>query len=328
MLFAGDRKVWKSFSSYTQNINILSAELSKIVINGYVFPEDCGSIDTNKKILFKKLFSEYYERRIIGFNSFKSGKTWMLLGNEADKIERKYIGYGFSNEYGLFDTTGTAAGLCTDNLKIKAMCELIEKNESMLFWYTTCSKKIIIDEYIRNILKKMNMDKMEIYIYYNNELGNLHTIIILCFENGVFLSSGSCCSLSYNHAIEQAILEAKLIKTVYYDRGVFPIEHLKDTSFLLKIFNFINDKNSKLKYLDYIPSEQDTPILKEWIGPLNYAGLEIIPHSRSKSIRCFSKKLINCVPYKENLKKMLDKKIVKKYNIEKMLDVVPLYPLF
>ena len=71
MFFANKEKFWLNSSIYLNDNSILSAELSKIIINDYVLPEDCSSTALSNYVLFKKTFSEYYERRILGFNSFK-----------------------------------------------------------------------------------------------------------------------------------------------------------------------------------------------------------------------------------------------------------------
>lgn len=170
MLFSGKKRVWKNFSPYLKDTRIISAELSKIIVDHNVFPEDCSAVGKNKELLVKKLFSEYYERRTLGFNSFSKGKTYVISQNDVRQIYRNEIGYGYSNRYGFLDTTGTAAGISTLAMKNTSLCELIEKNECLLFWYTNRYKTIAGSKQLCKIIKKLGMDvpNLEIFSFYMN----------------------------------------------------------------------------------------------------------------------------------------------------------------
>ncbi len=324
MLFSGKKRVWKNFSPYLKDTRIISAELSKIIVDHNVFPEDCSAVGKNKELLVKKLFSEYYERRTLGFNSFSKGKTYVISQNDVRQIYRNEIGYGYSNRYGFLDTTGTAAGISTLAMKNTSLCELIEKNECLLFWYTNRYKTIAGSKQLCKIIKKLGMDvpNLEIFSFYMNELSTAHTVIIFCFYNGNLISTGSSCSEVYDTALKDALLEAKMIMTVYYGRNVTPIKRLRDSLYQQELYKFIQDKYNKGRVLLFEEIKNTAEIiLAEWIE-VEFAMIDMIS-CRCKGIRCCSKSLINCLPYVEYLERMPNKEVINKYGIYSKLGSIP-----
>lgn len=326
MLFSDDTKVWKNFSPYLKDTRIISAELSKIIVDRNVFPEDCSAVGKNKVLLVKKLFSEYYERRTLGFNSFSKRQTFVISQEDVTQIHRSEIGYGYSKRYGFLDTTGTSAGNSTLDMKDISLRELIEKNECLLFWYTNRYKTIVKNKQLYQIIRKLGMDvpNLEVFLFYMNELSTAHTVIVFCFYNGILISTGSSCSKKYNTSLRAALLEAKMIMTVYYGRNVVPIDRLRDSLYQKDIYGFIQDKYSQGKKVLF-RKIKDTPeiVLAKWIDDVEFVMIDMIRNSRCKGIRCCSKKLINCLPYREYLRYMPDKAVMKKYDIYSKLESIP-----
>lgn len=328
MFFANKEKFWLNSSIYLNDNSILSAELSKIIINDYVLPEDCSSTALSNYVLFKKTFSEYYERRILGFNSFKKGITWCLAKDSVITVNRADIGYGYNLNYGFLDTTGTAAGVDFLKMKEKSLSELIEKNESLIFWYT--NKALLIDHtpFVTSAIKKVGLSNISVHLFYSNELSSMHTVIALCFYKNTFLASGMECSLNFIDSLYGSLYEAKMILNVYYGRNIYPIKQLKDKQYQICIYKFINNKINNAKILKNIPTTNKKIILSSWIDDIIYVGLDITNFQGVRGIRCLSKKLLNCVPYTKYIKEMPEKAILKKYNILPKLRTVPAYPLF
>lgn len=328
-MFSNKKNIWFTSSSYLDDTKMISAELSKIVVDHYVFPEDESAIDHSNLRIIKKMASEYSERRTIGFNSFMEGNTWRLRGRKIGCIKRKEVGYGLSKTYGFLDTTGTAAGVTSNDLKKKSLTELLEKNESMIFWFTDKFNGIEIDDFIWSIVKSLGLANAEIYMFYANELSNAHTVITLCFYDNNLVSSGISCSLVYRKAIEESLLEAKMLLSVYIGRGFSPIKNLMDKDYQKSVYPYIKEKFLSSTKLTYTPQSVEKVIVKEWIQPIDYIGLNILPMSCGQCIRCCSMALMNCMPYRQNLLSMPRKLILKRFDILNSLDSgIPDYSLY
>lgn len=328
-MFSNKKNIWLTSSSFLNDTKMISAELSKIVVDHYVFPEDESAIDHSNIKIIKKMASEYFERRTIGFNSFRKDDTWRLRGRKISLVKRKEVGYGFSKTYGFLDTTGTSAGVSSNELKKKALTELLEKNESMLFWYTDKFYGIEIDDVISSIVKSLGLADADIYMFYANELSNAHTVITLCFYDNNLVSSGISCSLVYDKAIEDSLLEAKMLLSVYIGRGFSPIKNLMDKDYQNSVYPYIKEKFLSSTKLTYTPPSVERVIVKDWIKPIDYIGLNIVPMSCKQCIRCCSIALMNCMPYRQNLLSMPTKLILKKFDVLNHLDSdIPDYSLY
>lgn len=85
----------------------------------------------------------------------------------------------------------------------------------------------------------------------------------------------------------------------------------------------LNDCIDNIDIDDVINNSNKNIYLKNWIEDIYYTVLNTERYQKFLTIRCFSSSLINCLPTKDNIVKMPNKLIIKKYNILENIDSKP-----
>lgn len=279
-------------------------------------------IDEKKQICLKKCFSEYLERFALGIPIEKQQKTDAinLIDQSIEQIRFSDFGYGDS-EYGHNDTTGTATGYLSEAVISKALCELIEKNEALCFWYSDHGKQIVQDEKIKKMLHKMHFISTEFYGYIIHEISNFPTVILLGFYQGRLLTTGIACTNSIEKSLDCAIKEAKIIEWQQYNNEKSGFYHYSKEE-LEEIRWMLRSKNQSLEAVRISGDSEPKKELQlaEWIRGI-YVKVIYADEARGlKTVKCISKELLSSVPIKENIEKTLNKEIVKRYYTNQTID--------
>ena len=301
--------------------------LKNIKIDRYLFPFDHSSIDRYSKESICKFYNEYLERTKIGFNTFLNHDNITvinLISNSSYKRKRNCFGYGFNKNFGVMDTTGSSSGICCEYLKNKAISELIEKNELMLFWYKGLGKVVVKDDLTKNLVEKYGLNVERTHVFLAKNISNLTTLIVIILDaEGDVVGTGINANLSPIKAFQNAILEAKLLEWVYKNGVGSP--YCKNNKNVTRYIYYLNDLLSKARLENHKGSADISNSVKidSWVKNIELGLLNTNKHQREVTVKCISKDLINCVPTKKNLKKMKNKKIIRLYNIIDELSFIP-----
>lgn len=330
------------FKSYKNNIVIYKKPFTTgdLVINGGLkvirvnknlyLPWLCSSVGNSFRLELKKLYSEYLERKFIGINKDKDVANMFMINNHKNyKIYYSDIKYGISELFGVIDTTGSASGnLESKKIIQKAVFELVEKNEVLLSWYGRLCKELIINKslyfkylsYINNI--KYICDEYKIIISKN--LSNANTVIVILFKDKKIVGSGVSLELDFQKALENAIKESKTVAISFFNKSYGYYSNYTNKDFEV-IYNYVL-KLCKYKECDFNVTENlyyEKFELLEEIKDFYLVYLSKCKFSHGKTIKVYSKKLLNCLPIKLNLQNNQNKYILKKYNIDIESDDIP-----
>lgn len=303
--------------SYLSNYKIGTGAFSTIKTGNKLSPFTPSAIGLSKYNVYKKMHQEYLERFRIAHNldNHEQFQSFNYLTNEINTHTRNILGYGNNKEYGAMDTTGTASGLPSKELKEKALFELIEKNEVMLIWYLEKGFNILIDEGIRQLIDSIGFHSEDIYIFCSNNLCNLTTFAVFLFNDKKIVSTGVSLDKDSKKALTNALLEAKLLESFYRDSQISPYKSFSQSDFKIT-YEFVNDLSKKMKNINIAGNTHQNITLSPWINSIEFAVLNTNPCQEHITIRCFSKELLNAIPSIENILYSMDKKIFKIYHLD------------
>lgn len=322
MIFAKKNSYGVTNSVFLNQHYIGYANLCRVKTNQGLTIGNATSIDKNKQICVKKCFSEYLERFALGIPVDKNKKCDVL--NYIDKSMKsiKFSNFGYGDSlYSHNDTTGTATGKLSDKVICKAICELVEKNEALCFWYSNCGKKIILNKKIREKIFKMNFISDEFYCFLINEITNFPTIIFWGFRNGKLLTTGISCTNDIRNSLDNAIQEAKIIEWQQYNNEKSIFFNYSEAE-LKNIHNIVMKKNKSLEIIDLSCNTifEEEMKFSNWIKEV-YVKLVFVDEKRGlKTIKCISKELLASIPIKENIEKSLNMEVVKRYYKDVLID--------
>lgn len=303
--------------SYLSNYKIGTGFLSTLKIDNKLSPFIPSAIGLSKYNVYKKMHQEYLERfRIVhNVDNHEQCQSFNPLINEINTYTRDVLGYGNNKEYGAMDTTGTASGLPSKELKEKALFELIEKNEVMLIWYLEKGFNVLIDEEIRKLINSIGFHSEDIYIFCSNNLCNITTFAVFLFNDKKIVSTGVSLDKDSKKALTNALLEAKLLESFYRDSEISPYKSFNQNDYKT-IYEFIDELSKSLKSINIDEDIQQDITLLPWISSIEFAVLNTNPCQEHITIRCFSKELLNAIPSIENILYSMDKKIFKIYHLD------------
>lgn len=323
------------FKSYKNNIVIYKKPfiIGDLVLNGGLkvirvskniyLPWLCSSVGNSFRLELKKLYSEYLERKFIGINKDEDVVNMFMMNNhKIYKAHSTDIKYGNSKLFGMIDTTGSASGNLESKKVIqKAVFELVEKNEVLLSWYGRLCKELVLNEslyvkyldYINNI--KDICDEYKIIISKN--LSNASTIIVILFKDKIIVGSGVSLELDFQKALENAIKEAKTVAISFLNKsyGYYSNYSCKDFEDIYDyVLKLCESKEHYFVVVENFCCEKFE--LLEEIKDFYLVYFNKCKFSHDKTVKVYSKKLLNCLPTKLNLQNNSNKYILKKYNID------------
>ena len=287
---------------FIQQAIVAIGALSVTHIDNFEFPYSSSACDHSRLISLKKLYSEHIERSRLSYIYGDEDKIAYvnLLDETINYISKSSLTYGTNSDIGYVDSTGTAFHPNSSQLSIKkAISELIEKNELLLFWYLELGEKIDVeDPMIKKIIDDFNLSEYEIFLFKVQNISSWFTVVGVMFQNGKIISSGISCHEELKKALICAITELKIIRVLnsftYFN--VFP----KHRDFNAKLYQKIKKFNFKKTLIGKRKEIQKYNLgLNKEIQNLNVAFI-----SNNKNygvVSAFSDSLIKCLPTKQNL---------------------------
>lgn len=304
-LFNIPKKIYTNSPSISYNI------FENHHINNHKGPSGCLATDNSAKISFLKSYSELLERRTLMVSYIKKDKirVFNLVNKKIETIDSKKSRYNNDVRYSS-DTTGTSAGLKSQDLIIKSILELLEKNSLFLFWYCNFGNEIILTNYHTEYTNTILRAGFKIRSYSVEYFPNTITIISLIIdskETGI-VSSGINCHTHAEQALENSIQEAFLL--LFQENIVQKTVQSKSIE-----YNYLQSKKLKKISVDklkkkytIITNDPDFIInfLPKWIKTIFIIKL---PYKESV-IMAYSNELFNSIPDKHYI--YLDKEINKR----------------
>lgn len=289
----------------------------------YQLPWAMSSIANSRRVVLKKIYSEYLERVRVGFQS-EIKKDIELIGTdyfENYKFSRKNLSYGYNNIYGVVDTTGSSSGnFKSSYLLNKAVNELLEKNELLLSWYGgLCKKYEYTEEECVKYLEYFNEVSDltdEFFTYVSRNLSNAYCVMFFLFRNKKLVGSGVSLNLSIDLAFKGAIEEAKLLTTIYNKRdyGLYNTFNDKEHNKIYKHIFKMNCNNSVFDFEDVKLESCNKNLIFNFNNDLKIGYLNLVDDIGGSTIKVYSEYLYNCLPTLENIK-IKRKKVLEDYNI-------------
>ena len=280
---------------------------SYIINKKYLIPWTVSSIGNSNSIVLKKLYSEYFERILIGFQLGLDNYIDLLYltTGQFERMMRKQISYGYSDVFGIIDTTGSASGTSNSfDIVKKAVYELLEKNELLLLWYGFLGEEYIFSKYEYDSMLKYFNDLSyitdEIKVFFSSNLSNAICCSVFLFRKKQLTGSGISLRLNSTEALNSAIQEAKNITVVYKNKSYGHYKNLTKYEHL-NIYNHICRISKKNYRLDFDNTSEEL-YLKDWLkNDIRLAYLNFCPVSSAKTIKVYSEHLYNCLPNIRNI---------------------------
>lgn len=307
---------------FLENNFIGYVNFNKLRLQDGITPGAGTALGRSKKIALIKSYNEYLERYSLGLNALTSGNLidYNIINRQSETYLGSYYAYGYNEVYGYNDTTGTATGKKTKCIIHKAVCELLEKNEMLAFWYGGKGYYIIKDEDISSYLQKFNFISDDIEIFATREISNYWTVYAIAFLNGQFLGSGVACTESFKKSVYKAIQEVRIIEWQNYKNSKSSFNNI-DLNCHKKIFSFVKKKRDIYPAKIIFDTKEKDLVIQNWIKEIRIALIRS-DKTGNKTIKCISKELMNCLPIKEYINLSRDKEVVKKYYNTEMIDCI------
>lgn len=322
MIFARKKSYGVTKSAFLDECCIGYLNLCKVAIPIGLTIGNATSIDLNKKLCIKKSYSEYLERFALGIPVIKDKKCSAINITKKKISINDFSSFGYGDtEYGHNDTTATATGIESQEVINKALCELIEKNEVLSFWYSNCGKRIRMNKILKDKIDNLNFISDKFVCFLVNELSNYSTVIVLGIKGGRLITTGVSCTSCPVESFDNAIKEAKIIEWQQYNNIHSDFWNYSESE-MQDIYRVIDYKSKNLKYTDILPSKDLSYILevRSWIGDIYLQIIFSDEKTGLKTIKCVSDQLLSALPTYKNIIKSLDKEIVRRYFINKEVD--------
>ena len=283
-------------------------------------PGNATSISSNKIIALKKCYSEFLERYSLGIsiNSEKIIQSFEYINRDCINEKEKHFSYG-NTSLGHSDTTGTAAGLYSEDIIKKGLCEIIEKNDLLCFWYGNCGYEIKYNILNTDFINKYGFIADYIRLFVVKEVSNFPTVVAVGFKNEKLITTGICCAQNIFDAIRGAVHEAKIIEWQQYNNSESIFNRIS-TRNSKDIINRLSRKCLSVYQAQEYDSESKSIIFSEWVKSVRIKEIFFDTKYGLKVIKIVSNELINSVPTMSNVKTCLNKEIVKRYYKNQYLD--------
>lgn len=311
MIFANKKFYGVQSSSFINDYKIVYGFLGGAKKNNKISPNDTTSIDKSKEKAILKAYSEHSERFLLNAQEDKIIKSINIITNEIEELNALDFSYEPSSPYLKSDTTGTAAGLTSYEIIQKAVLELIEKNEMLLLWYGKKGYFLKHNEYIKNLIRNLNLTSPNIDLFVSKNLCNFYTVVTVAYDNTKITSSGVSVSKNLEDAINLSLREAKIIE---WANPFLPISdniHLE----AINHTKYLKESLQNYDFLGEMQKPQEKLIINPFIKTLNIGILNTHLGKRPITVKCISKELFNCLPSKDRLALDYNRKILKEFNI-------------
>ncbi|KJY59035.1 hypothetical protein JF75_05670 [Lactobacillus kimbladii] len=297
-------------------LHIISGSLSMRRSENVVFPYISSAAGKTEQLCLKKMYSEFLERTDVGF-LYNISENMTCVNLKNSKITNDYLksslSYSKNSVLGCVDSTGTAAGN-SDSTSIikKSISELIEKNELFLFWYFRSGRRLSKRETNKFELL-CDMCNLKNYMFVSQNLSNWPTVICISVKDNNVVSTGISCQESLNKAIEGALVESKIGRTLnLYQSDTMYKYDFSDKERIIDFVSNCNFKQRSYKFNKLYPDYNLKTV--DWISDINISFIGTRFRRSGKVVTAFSDSLLKCLPTKENLRYSGSVSIVKRYN--------------
>lgn len=280
------------------------------------------SIADKKKICLKKSYSEYLERFSLGLPIENEQFTYTFDIVQKQLVKDKVKNYGYGDTiYGHNDTTGTATGIFSSQVVEKAVCELIEKNECLCFWYGDKGKRIPICGEVEEEIRNYNFISEKIYLYAIQEISSYFTVIALGIREERLIATGVSCTNKLDKSVRQALEELRVIEWQQFRNEKSSFCNYSDAEHY-QIMQNIYKKEKKLDSYHWIECENKVEKLRfvEWIKNVRIKVIYSDDKLGLKTVKCISEELLSALPIHTNIRKAINKEIVKRYYDKKVVN--------
>ncbi|KQL58303.1 MULTISPECIES: hypothetical protein [Bacillaceae] len=317
MIFTGKKNYGTVVNDFLVNPYISYTNLGSVQTVEGNTPSASTGIDKKKHISLIKAYQEHLERRRMGFANLNNIKVKAYNHVRQSEIERfsTDFGYGKSNFYGHSDTTGSASGLCSVDIKKKALTELLEKNEMYLFWYKKLGFKVMINNDLHRLINSFAFYSERIEMFFSKNITNCVTVFVILIANNRIQASGVALDSDFYTAFRTALAEAYTIEWQIRNN---PLSHLNNYSDkfhegVVKYVDYLSESLSLEKPLE-VSNNPDIEV-DSWITSIDY---HVLPGADDNlTIKCASKNLYNCLPQKKYILSGFNRAINQIYNIKK-----------
>lgn len=315
MLFMNKERYGVSRNIFLDQSYIGYLNLCKVKTKLGVSIGDATSRDADKIVCIKKCYSEYLERFSLGICIGKKDTVQAIniVDNYIGIRQKELFSYG-DTSYGHNDTTGTATGVDSCIIIKKAVCELVEKNDVLCFWYNNCGKVISLSEAQYHKISKCNFISNEFYCFMVKEISNYPTLIIMCFKDRKLLATGACCNRTEEEAFDGAIDEAKIMEWQQFNNDLSSFSQFSTLEHETIYFETVRKAQAMKSKYNYEDEKLNDKIeLKRWIKNIEVNVIYADEKRGLKTVKCVSKELLSSVPVKENIILCKNKEVVRRY---------------
>lgn len=315
MLFVNKERYGIARNVFLNQSYIGYLNLCKVKTKHGVSIGDATSRDVDKLVCIKKCYSEYLERFSLGIciGMKDTVQSINIIDNSICNSQKDLFAYG-DTSYGHNDTTGTATGADSCIVIKKAVCELIEKNDVLCFWYSDCGIVVTLSEMQYHKISECNFISNEFYCFMVEEISNYPTLIIMCFRDRKLLATGVSCNRTIEEALDGAIQEAKIMEWQQFNNDLssfskFSIfEHETIYCETVRKAKIMKNKGG---YGDEKASNKIK--LKSWIKNIEVNVIYSDEKRGLKTIKCVSNELMSSIPVIENIALCKNKEIIQRY---------------
>ena len=315
MIFANKESFGVADSIFLKDKKIAYLNLCRVATPYGTTIGTATSISDNKKICLKKSYSEYLERFSLGIpmGNVQLVKSVDFIQKKIVEEEKRNYGYG-DTIYGHNDTTGTATGISSLKVIKKAICELIEKNECLCFWYGDVGKRIPICNDIEQEIRSYNFISEKVFLYVIREVSNYPTVIALGIKDNRLIATGVSCTDKLAKSIKQSLEELRVIEWQQFQNKQSAFYNYSDVEYS-QIMKRIYEKEEHLGVYHYEEYNKKAEEMRfaDWIKNVRIKVIYADEKLGLKTVKCISEDLLSALPIHENIRKETNKKIVKKY---------------
>lgn len=321
MFFSGRRNCGISEELFLKSYYKAYINFASVKIALGQTPSNATSISPNKQLAMKKCYSEYLERYAMGLaiDKRKRIRSFDYISSTCTIEKECNFSYGDSL-LGHSDTTGTAAGIYSKNIIKKGICELVEKNDLLCFWYGKKGYEISDDTIeLNSSMRSFGFLADVIRIYVVEEISNYPTIILFGFKNTKLITTGVCCAKTVLEAMHGAICEAKIIEWQQYDNQMSTFENMS-LEYLDAMQSNIERPQISFREAQQYDSKEQEIAFSHWINSVRCKMIFADARYNLKVVKIISDELMISVPTLDNIRKSNNKEIVKRYFLHKEID--------
>jgi len=318
MIFADKRSYGIVDSNFIGNYKYGYAYLGSFRDGNKISPSDGTALEISKELVIAKMFNEQSERSLLGAQKDVEVDAINFIDKTLNKLNRRDFAYGYNSRFGYSDTTGSASGHNSEKVIMKAVLELIEKNELLAFWYGERGYKVNCNVFTKDLVSRFGITSPTIDLFICNEVSNYYTAIAILSKHNRIKGSGVAIGSSVDVALELAIKESSLIERCFLDNPNSYFAKISEEEHV-QALNHIASLKSMLPVFDYKKAtEEEDRVLRisDYVGSIFFHIVNAGLGKRMLTVKCISDELFSCLPTKHRLLLSLNKAIMQDLELD------------